>query len=65
MRLEKRTMRKSKTKFLKAKCPGCGNEQIIFSAASTKVKCLACNQPLAETGASKVKPLAKIVKELW
>jgi small subunit ribosomal protein S27e len=57
--------RKAKTSFLKVKCAGCGNEQIIFSAASTKVSCLACNQLLAETGASKIKPIAKVVKELW
>ncbi len=57
--------KKKKTKFLKAKCSGCGNEQIIFSAAATKIKCLVCNQLLAETTAGKVRPIAKVVKELW
>ncbi|MBN2067615.1 MAG: 30S ribosomal protein S27e [Candidatus Diapherotrites archaeon] len=59
------TGKKQKTCFLKVKCSGCGNEQIIFSAAATPIKCLACNQPLAKTGASRITPIAKVVKELW
>jgi small subunit ribosomal protein S27e len=55
---------KPRTKFLKVKCSGCGNEQIIFSAASTKVRCLACNHELAETGASKINLKTKLVKVL-
>ena len=55
---------KPRTKFLKVKCSGCGNEQTIFSAASTKVKCLVCNHELAEPRASKVKLKTKILKEL-
>lgn len=51
-----------KTKFLRIKCNGCGNEQTVFSAASTKVKCLACNQELAQTGASKIFVKTKILK---
>ena len=53
-----------KTKFLRVKCPGCGKEQIIFSAASTKVCCLACNTEFGKTGASKVKLNAKVIREL-
>ena len=51
--------------FVKVKCPGCGNEQTLFGAATTKVKCLACNQVLAKTGASKINPIAKVVRGLW
>lgn len=46
---------KPKTSFLKVKCASCGSEQKIFSAASRKVNCLACNKTLAEPAASKVK----------
>ena len=53
-----------KTKFLKVKCNGCGNEQIIFSAAASDVKCNACNQLLAKSGSSKIDLKAKVVKEL-
>lgn len=52
---------KPNTKFIRVKCSGCGSEQTIFSAASTNVKCLACNQPLAQSGASKIKIKTKII----
>ena len=55
---------KPRTKFLKVKCSGCGNQQIIFDAASQDVKCLACNQLLAESTGSRIKLKAKVVKEL-
>ena len=61
---EKDLVPRPKTKFLKVKCSGCGNEQIIFNAASSKVKCLVCNQILAESGASRINLKAKVVKEL-
>ena len=53
---------KPKSKFLRVRCNGCGNEQTIFSAAATKVNCLVCNQSLAQTGASKIKTKTKILK---
>lgn len=40
--------------FLRAKCVGCGNSQVVFSCASKPVKCLACGQPIAEPGAGKI-----------
>ena len=40
-------MKPGKTKFWKVKCLGCRNEQIIFSKASTHVKCLVCDALLA------------------
>ncbi len=52
-----------RTRFLKLKCNACGNEQVVFSAATRDVNCLACNQVLAESGASKIRLRAKIVKE--
>ena len=55
---------KTKTCFYRLKCPACGNEQNVFSAATTKPKCLACNAVLAKTSASKIKSKTKIVKEL-
>jgi len=55
---------KPKTKFMKVKCAGCGNEQIIFSNASNDVKCLGCNNILAESMGGRVKLKSKVVKEL-
>jgi len=54
--------KKPKTFFLKVKCSGCGNEQIIFSSASRKVKCLGCNQVLADSGAGKILLKSKPLK---
>lgn len=45
---------KPKTFFMRVKCEKCGNQQVIFSAASRKIKCVACDHLLAEPGASKV-----------
>ncbi|VVB56818.1 30S ribosomal protein S27e [uncultured archaeon] len=37
---------RTKSQFWRVKC-ACGNEQNIFSAATTPVACLVCNAPLA------------------
>ncbi len=48
-------LQKPKNKFWRVKCNACGNEQIVFSCASTKIHCLVCNALLAETTAHKIK----------
>lgn len=53
-----------KSKFLKVKCPDCGNEQIIFSHASTVVRCNICNRELAMPTGGKAKILTDKVKEI-
>lgn len=50
-------------KFLKVKC-NCGNEMVIFGAATTKVECNGCKETLAETTGGKVHVLGKVVEEL-
>ena len=52
-----------RTSFFKVKC-ACGNTQNVFSNASTKVNCLACEKPLLKTGGGKAKILAKKEAEL-
>jgi len=61
---EKQLVKRPRTFFMKVKCNGCGNEQIVFSAAGRKVLCLACNHVLAESGAGRAIAKGKIVKEL-
>jgi len=55
---------KTKSFFLKVKCPQCSNEQTIFSNPSTKVKCLACEsiiiEPMSGRGSLKGKLLKKL-----
>lgn len=53
-----------KTKFIRVKCSGCGNEQTIFNSAASDVKCNACNQLLAKSKASKIELKAKVLKEM-
>ena len=52
-------MKPGKTQFWKVKCSGCKNEQVIYSKASTEVKCLVCDSILAHpTGGT-----AKLAKD--
>jgi len=60
-------MKPGKTQFWKVKCGGCKNEQVIYSKASSIVKCLVCDSILAEpTGgtARLVKDKAELLQEL-
>ena len=50
--------RKSRSKFFEVTCE-CGNQQLIFSHASTIVKCLACENPLTKPRGGKTVILAK------
>ncbi len=49
------------SKFLRVKCNGCKNEQIVFNKASTVVKCLVCGKVLAEPKGGKVEIKTKIL----
>jgi small subunit ribosomal protein S27e len=55
---------KPRSRFLKVKCPGCGNEQTVFDRPAHSVRCAACNQELGKSGASKANWSAKITKVL-
>lgn len=49
--------------FIKVKCGKCKNEQSIFERPASTVKCLVCNEVLAEPTGGKGKILAKVVGE--
>ena len=53
------------SKFLKVKC-ACGNEQVVFGNASSKLNCLVCNAELASATGSRIKVNegVKIIKYL-
>ena len=55
---------KNKKRFLKIRCQGCKNEQIIFEGATTKVKCLICDAILAEPKGGKADIKARVVEVL-
>jgi small subunit ribosomal protein S27e len=57
--------KKTKSRFLKVKCGDCGNEQVIFGAASSKIiKCLVCEKPMAESTGGKTRVKAQILAVL-
>jgi len=55
---------KPRSKFLRVKCPECGNEQIIFDHASTVVRCIVCGAVLAERAGGKGKIKGIVTAEL-
>ncbi|PSG99896.1 MAG: 30S ribosomal protein S27e [Nanohaloarchaea archaeon SW_4_43_9] len=50
--------------FYRVKCSECGNEQKIFSHASTKVECLVCSEELATSTGGKAEVNGEIAEEL-
>lgn len=53
-----------KSRFLRVKCPNCGNEQIVFSHATFPVRCLSCGTQLAYSTGGKAKIVGEIVRIL-
>ncbi len=51
------------SKFIKVRCK-CKNEQVIFGKPSSKIKCLVCNEILAEPTGGKGKILTQILEVL-
>jgi small subunit ribosomal protein S27e len=50
------------SKFLRVLCMKCRNEQVIFSKASTVVKCLKCGEVLAEPTGSEARVKGKVLE---
>jgi small subunit ribosomal protein S27e len=48
--------------FLKVKCNGCKNEQVIFSKPAGEVKCLVCGEVLATNTGGKAHVGAKVIR---
>ncbi len=53
-----------RSRFLKLKCAGCGNEQVAFGNAATVVKCLACGKTLVRPRGGKAEIVTKILSVL-
>ena len=60
--MENIIIRASEGKFSKVRCTKCKNEQVIFTRASTEVKCLVCDQVLAKPTGGKVEMLAEVIE---
>ncbi len=55
-----------RSRFIRVKCLDCENEQVIFSHASTEVRCLKCDRVLARPsgGKARLDPNAREIKIL-
>jgi small subunit ribosomal protein S27e len=50
-----------RSNFVRVKCTKCGNEQVVFGYATTKVSCNVCGTILAEPSGGKAKIKGEIV----
>lgn len=53
-----------KSRFLRVRCPDCGNEQIVFSHATSAVHCNICGAILAEPSGGKALIRGEVVAAL-
>ena len=56
----KKLIPKPRSRFLRVKCPKCGNTQIIFSHASRTIKCIVCGEVLALPTGGKSKIIGEV-----
>jgi small subunit ribosomal protein S27e len=54
----------TKSKFIKVRCEGCKNEQIVFGSASSTVPCLVCEKELLAPTGGKSKITARVLEVL-
>jgi small subunit ribosomal protein S27e len=57
-------LKETDTKFVKVRCQKCKNEQSVFSKASTVIKCLVCEEVLAEPTGGKAHFIATVLEVL-
>ena len=50
-----RLLPRPRSKFVRVKCPDCGNEQIVFSHATIAIHCNICGATLAEPSGGKAR----------
>jgi len=59
-----RLLPRPKSRFVRIKCPDCGNEQVVFENATNTVKCNVCGAVLAEPMGGKAAIKGEIVASL-
>jgi len=53
-----------RSKFLRVKCPDCGNEQVVFGNVTSVVRCNVCGATLAEPTGGKASLKGEVVASL-
>lgn len=49
-----------KSKFMKVECKNCGNTQVVFDHAASRVSCLVCDKILVEPTGGQAKINAEV-----
>lgn len=62
MRREKVLIPMPRSKFIKVRCPSCGNEQVVFDHAAFPSRCLVCGVVLVVPSGGKAKVLGELIK---
>jgi|YelNatPaOPRAMG01_1025707.scaffolds.fasta_scaffold444115_2 small subunit ribosomal protein S27e len=57
-------MEKRDPKFVMIRCPDCGNEQPVYTRASTHVKCQVCGKTLAVPTGGRAELKGTVTKSL-
>ncbi|NIO23067.1 MAG: 30S ribosomal protein S27e [Candidatus Aenigmarchaeota archaeon] len=52
------------SKFLRVKCRKCKNEQVVFERPSSSIKCLVCEEVLAEPTGGKAKIKTDVISKV-
>jgi small subunit ribosomal protein S27e len=55
---------KTRSRFLKVKCNDCGNEQVIFGCAASRIKCIVCEKIIAVPTGGKTSVKTEILEVL-
>ncbi len=53
-----------RSKFVRVRCPDCGNEQVTFQKVSSTVKCNVCDGLLVEPTGGRASFRGEIIAEL-
>lgn len=53
-----------RSRFIRVRCPDCGNLQVTFSHAAITVKCFKCGKTLVEPSGGKATIVAEVVEVL-
>jgi small subunit ribosomal protein S27e len=61
---KKEPIPKPRSRFIKVRCPDCGNEQIIFDKTSEVVQCNVCEGVMAEPTGGRAKIRGEVIAEL-
>ncbi|MEZ0345970.1 MAG: 30S ribosomal protein S27e [Infirmifilum sp.] len=53
-----------RSRFVRVRCPDCGNVQVVFSHSSLTPKCMKCGRTLVQPTGGKALIMAEIVEFL-